>query len=95
MVQRMRGILEEIPLLVAAESGPVERTDEISGDWGGPCSLVLVVNAEGMEMRILNEAQVAALARKPGCEFALTPDAVMWVSECGVEAERFSPGVDF
>ena len=73
-------------------SGPV---GEVTAVWAVPSILILVVNENGAEMRALNDAQVAALARKPGCEFSLTPDAVMWVSEYGSERDRFSPGVDF
>ena len=85
----------DLPPGMASAAGLVGTGDEIPSGWGGPSSLVLVVNEDGMEMRVLNGWQVAALARKPGCEFALTPDAVMWVSEYGSERDRFSPGVEF
>ena len=86
---RVMAKVPELPVLI----GVIEEV--VPSAWDGEWSLVLVVNEQGMEMKALSDAQVAALARKPGCEFALTPDAVMWVSECGAEGDAFSPSLEF
>lgn len=69
--------------------------EEVADTWDPPSTLVLVVNESGMEIKPLNTAQISALARKPGCEFAFTPDAVMRVSEASVEGDAFSPPLVF
>lgn len=79
----------------ALGSIPRAPAGDVVAVWAVPSALILVVNENGIEMKALNDAQVAALVRKPDCEFALTPDAVMWVSEYGIEGDAFSPGVEF
>lgn len=57
--------------------------------WGGPWSLLLVATGEGVEMRAMSAEQVAALARKSGCEFDFTSDALLMVTDYADEVERF------
>ena len=84
-----------VPLRVSPESVSTVAVEDEVAVWSSPNALVLVVNADGMEMRALNESQVRALARKPGCEFTLTPDAVMWVSEVSDDPQWFDVLTDF
>ncbi len=74
---------------VSPAEGPAQIAVEESAAWDGPWSLLLVATGEGMEMRAMSAEQVAALARKPGCEFDFTSDAVLLVTDYADEAERF------
>ena len=53
------------------------------------------MGGDGVEMRAMSDGQISALARKPGCEFAMGPDAYLIVSDCAGETERFSFGEAF
>ena len=63
--------------------------------WGAPRTLLLVMDGSGVEMRAMSDGQISALARKPGCEFAMGADAFLIVSDCAGETERFGFGEPF
>ena len=84
-----------LPYRMAAERVAPVVDEEVAAAWDSPSALVLVVNENGMEMRALNDSQMTALARKPGCEFGLTADSVMWVSEVELSPRFFDAGPEF
>ena len=74
---------------VLAPEVPAPIAVEEPAAWGGPWSLLLVATGEGVEMRAMSAEQVTALARKAGCEFDFTSDALLLVTDYADEAERF------
>jgi hypothetical protein len=64
-------------------------------NWAEPRALLLVMDGAGVEMKAMSEGQIAALARKPGCEFEMGPEAFLIVSDPSDLSEPFPFGEAF